>query len=187
MGLENESYNICQISKFPLGNKDGNRNIFAKFHYFNMFMWLERWEAEEGTHINQGQKHKTKSKDRYYGCKFRLDFGVRISIYLSVIADRPKRSFSACSMTAPPGECECQCYFSGPLGRGAPSQITPQQALQRAALGLSAWTSTEHNCSLPFIAALATGKYSRGASTSLLIRETHLKKTVIVAWKMLKV
>lgn len=76
MGLENESYNICQISKFPLGNKDGNRNIFAKFHYFNTFMLLEIWDAKEGTHINQGQKHKTKPKDRYYGCKFNLISGL---------------------------------------------------------------------------------------------------------------
>lgn len=52
MDLENESYNICQISKFPLGNEDGNCNIFSKFHYFNTFMLLEIWDAKEGMHIN---------------------------------------------------------------------------------------------------------------------------------------
>lgn len=62
MGLENESYNICQISKFPLGNKDGNRNIFAKFHYFNTFMLLEIWDAKEGMHINQSKNIKPNPK-----------------------------------------------------------------------------------------------------------------------------
>lgn len=47
MGPENESYNICQISKIPLGNKDGNRNIFAKFHHLNTLMLLEIWDAKE--------------------------------------------------------------------------------------------------------------------------------------------
>lgn len=84
MSLENESYNICQISKFSLGNKDGNHNIFAKFHYFNTFMLLEIWNAKEGIHINQGEKHKTKSKDRYYGYIFRPDLRVNILIDLSV-------------------------------------------------------------------------------------------------------
>lgn len=54
MILENEARNICQISKFPLGNKDGNHNIFAKFHYSNTFMLPEIWDAKEGIHINQG-------------------------------------------------------------------------------------------------------------------------------------
>lgn len=56
MSLENESCDICQISKFPLGNKDGNRNIFVKFHYFNTFMLLEIRDAKEGTSINQIQR-----------------------------------------------------------------------------------------------------------------------------------
>ena len=62
MGLENESYNICQISKFPLGNKDGNHNIFAKFHYFNTFILLEIWDAKEGTRLKQGKNIKSNPK-----------------------------------------------------------------------------------------------------------------------------
>lgn len=54
MGLENESYNTRQISKFPLGNKDGNHNIFAKSHHFNTFMLLEIRDAKGSTYINQG-------------------------------------------------------------------------------------------------------------------------------------